>query len=113
MSNRKVGGVTCRVVSVSFKDNETTLWIGPDGRVHKQAYQGKNPFTEFQLPEAILKFKQGFGRLIRTMTDRGIVVILDPRVRTKPYGPSFLRALPRCRIVDDDPLFCRGKPAAG
>ena len=47
---------------------------------------GGNPFRDYQLPEAILKLKQGFGRLIRTRRDRGIVVILDPRVRTKPYG---------------------------
>ena len=51
---------------------------------------GGNPFRDYQLPEAILKLKQGFGRLIRTRRDRGIVVILDPRVRTKPYGRMFL-----------------------
>ncbi len=60
---------------------------------------GGNPFRDYQLPEAILKLKQGFGRLIRTRTDRGIVVILDPRVRTKPYGRMFLASLPKCRQV--------------
>lgn len=59
---------------------------------------GGNPFNDLQVPEAVLKLKQGFGRLIRTKSDRGVVVILDRRVRTKPYGRRFLDALPRCRI---------------
>jgi ATP-dependent DNA helicase DinG len=60
---------------------------------------GGNPFRDYQLPEAILKLKQGFGRLIRTKRDTGMVVILDPRIRTKPYGRSFLASLPDCRQV--------------
>jgi ATP-dependent DNA helicase DinG len=60
---------------------------------------GGNPFRDYQLPEAVLKLKQGFGRLIRTRTDTGMVVILDPRVRTKPYGRKFLASLPQCRLV--------------
>ena len=60
---------------------------------------GGNPFYDYQLPEAVLKLKQGFGRLIRTRRDRGIVVILDPRVRTKPYARMFLASLPNCRQV--------------
>ena len=60
---------------------------------------GGNPFRDHQLPEAILKLKQGFGRLIRTKNDTGMVVILDPRVRTKPYGKMFLASLPNCRQV--------------
>lgn len=62
---------------------------------------GGNPFRDHQLPEAILKLKQGFGRLIRTKNDTGMVVILDPRVRTKPYGKLFLDSLPNCRQVID------------
>ena len=58
---------------------------------------GGEPFMEFQLPEAVLKLKQGFGRLIRSHADRGIVVILDRRVKTKHYGRMFLQALPQCR----------------
>ena len=58
---------------------------------------GGNPFADYQLPEAVLKLKQGFGRLMRTKTDTGMVVILDPRVRTKPYGRVFLDSLPDCR----------------
>ena len=63
--------------------------------------RGGNPFVEYQIPEAVIKLKQGFGRLIRTRSDRGIVAILDPRVLTKPYGKTFLSSLPECpRIVD-------------
>ncbi|RIK73089.1 MAG: helicase [Planctomycetota bacterium] len=61
---------------------------------------GGNPFRDYQLPEAVLKLKQGFGRLIRTRRDQGRVVILDPRVRTKPYGRTFLESLPDCRHVE-------------
>jgi ATP-dependent DNA helicase DinG len=68
---------------------------------------GGNPFRDYQLPEAVLKLKQGFGRLIRTRQDTGMVVILDPRIRTKPYGKTFLDSLPRCRLTvenaDDHP----------
>jgi ATP-dependent DNA helicase DinG len=60
---------------------------------------GGNPFNDYQLPEAVLKLKQGFGRLIRTRRDRGQVVILDPRVVTKRYGKMFLDSLPDCRRV--------------
>ncbi|TWT80678.1 putative ATP-dependent helicase DinG [Planctomycetes bacterium CA13] len=55
---------------------------------------GGNPFSDFQLPEAIIKFRQGFGRLIRTQEDQGMVVVLDPRIESKPYGRAFLKALP-------------------
>jgi len=67
-------------------------------RLEKIRMNGGNPFFDYQLPEAILKFKQGFGRLIRTKNDKGIVVILDPRIVTKPYGKRFLDALPTCPI---------------
>jgi ATP-dependent DNA helicase DinG len=59
---------------------------------------GGNAFAEYQLPEAVLKLKQGFGRLIRTGTDSGTVVILDPRLLTKPYGRVFLDSLPPARV---------------
>jgi ATP-dependent DNA helicase DinG len=61
---------------------------------------GGNPFRDYQLPEAVIKFKQGFGRLIRTSTDRGTVVCLDPRIVTKPYGRLFLDSLPDCQRVE-------------
>jgi ATP-dependent DNA helicase DinG len=60
---------------------------------------GGNPFFDYQVPEAIIKLKQGFGRLIRSKTDTGIVAILDPRVLSKPYGRQFLASLPECRRV--------------
>jgi ATP-dependent DNA helicase DinG len=58
----------------------------------------EDPFNEYQLPEAILKFRQGFGRLIRSASDRGIVVVMDRRLLTKPYGRSFIESLPRCTL---------------
>src|SRR6266404_6186599 len=60
--------------------------------------RGGDAFTEYSLPEAILKFRQGVGRLIRTKSDRGIVVILDNRIVTKSYGRSFMQALPKCPV---------------
>ena len=60
--------------------------------------RGGNSFGEFSLPEAILKFRQGVGRLIRTKTDSGIVVVLDNRVLSKRYGQAFLDALPKCPV---------------
>jgi DNA polymerase-3 subunit epsilon/ATP-dependent DNA helicase DinG len=57
-----------------------------------------NPFQQYAVPDAILRFRQGFGRLIRTRTDRGLVTILDSRVIHKSYGMKFLEALPDCTI---------------
>jgi ATP-dependent DNA helicase DinG len=66
---------------------------------------GGQPFLDYQVPQAVIKLKQGFGRLIRTATDTGMVVILDPRVLTKGYGRNFLDALPECRrFVDGSPV---------
>ena len=62
---------------------------------------GGNPFFDYQLPEAIIKLKQGFGRLIRTKSDRGIVVLLDPRLRSKNYGRKFIDSLPECEFVEE------------
>jgi ATP-dependent DNA helicase DinG len=67
-----------------------------EARLEAIEARGGNSFAEFSLPEAILKFRQGVGRLIRTKTDRGIVVILDNRVLAKQYGQAFLDALPKC-----------------
>jgi ATP-dependent DNA helicase DinG len=57
-----------------------------------------DPFYQYSLPEAILKFRQGFGRLIRTQYDRGVVAILDKRILTKRYGQAFLDSLPPCTV---------------
>jgi len=67
------------------------------GRLERIKQQGGNPFYDYQLPSAIIKFKQGFGRLIRSKTDTGIVVILDSRVVNKSYGARFLAAIPKCK----------------
>ena len=56
-----------------------------------------------QLPEAVVKFRQGFGRLIRTRSDEGMVVVLDGRIKTKPYGRRFLSSLPEMTLLNVQP----------
>jgi len=63
--------------------------------------RGGNPFTEFQLPQAILGLKQGVGRLIRDFNDRGVVVVCDPRLYSKGYGRSFLKSMPPFTLTRD------------
>ena len=58
-----------------------------------------SPFFEYSIPEAALRFRQGFGRLIRRQSDEGIVLILDKRILSKRYGQSFLDALPECTVL--------------
>lgn len=69
-----------------------------EARIEDIEANGGNSFLEYSLPEAILKFRQGVGRLIRTQSDRGIVVVLDNRLRQKAYGKSFLNAIPKCPL---------------
>lgn len=70
-------------------------------RLEAMRAAGRDPFREYQLPEAVIKLRQGFGRLIRTQQDHGTVVILDPRIRTKYYGRVFLESLPQCEIIEE------------
>jgi len=70
--------------------------VPTDPIVSARAETYESPFDQYSLPEAILRFRQGFGRLIRTRSDRGAVVILDRRILTKRYGPFFLKSLPTC-----------------
>ncbi len=69
-----------------------------EARVERIEARGGDPFMEFSLPEAILKFRQGVGRLIRSKSDSGIVVTLDNRILTKRYGQAFLNAIPKCPV---------------
>ncbi len=71
-------------------------------RLDRISERGGNPFYDHTLPEAVLRFRQGFGRLVRTTKDRGTVLLLDPRARTKGYGRRFLDALPEGTL--DDPF---------
>lgn len=70
------------------------------GRAAEVSARGKNPFRDLTVPEAALALKQGFGRLVRTTTDRGVVVIADSRLLSRPYGRVLLRSLPECRRLE-------------
>jgi ATP-dependent DNA helicase DinG len=70
-------------------------------RIHSVAARGGDPFTDYQLPVAILSLQQGLGRLIRHRQDRGVLAVLDPRLRTRPYGAQFLSELPPARQTSD------------
>jgi len=69
-----------------------------EAKIENIEAHGGNSFMEFSLPEAILKFRQGVGRLIRTKSDNGIVVVLDNRILAKKYGQAFIDALPKCPV---------------
>lgn len=70
-------------------------------RLHYLKKQGRDPFYDHQVPEAVLSLKQGLGRLIRTRSDRGVMAVLDGRIRTKGYGRFFLNSLPPCPITSN------------
>jgi ATP-dependent DNA helicase DinG len=69
-----------------------------EARIEKIEAEGGNAFAQFSLPEAVLKFRQGVGRLIRTKRDHGIIAVLDNRILTKFYGRTFLNAIPKCPV---------------
>ncbi len=73
-----------------------------EARIEKIVESGRNAFVSLQIPEAVIKFKQGIGRLIRSKKDWGVVAIMDSRIQTKPYGRTFLRALPPGCIITHD-----------
>jgi ATP-dependent DNA helicase DinG len=70
-------------------------------RVRALNEDGRNAFAEYQVPEAVLALKQGFGRLIRTRTDRGILAILDNRIQRMQYGRIFMESLPEYTVTSD------------
>jgi len=70
-------------------------------RVRALMEDGRNAFAEYQVPEAVLALKQGFGRLIRSKTDRGILSILDNRIRRMQYGKIFIESLPAYTVTQD------------
>ncbi|MYJ94259.1 MAG: ATP-dependent DNA helicase [Proteobacteria bacterium] len=70
-------------------------------RLHAIRLDGGDPFTEFQLPQAVLALKQGVGRLIRDFSDRGLVVICDPRLRTRGYGRLILQSMPDMPVLEE------------
>jgi ATP-dependent DNA helicase DinG len=72
-----------------------------EARCESVERHGGDWFRDYALPTAMLQLRQGFGRLIRSHADRGVVAILDPRLRTRGYGRAFLAALPRCPLVED------------
>ena len=74
-----------------------------EARLKALEARGVDPFTRYSLPQAILRLRQGFGRLIRTATDRGTVVVLDPRILRRSYGRAFLESLPDVEVVIEGP----------
>ena len=70
-----------------------------EARIESIEARGGNSFLEHSLPEAILKFRQGVGRLIRTKSDQGIIMVLDSRIVQKRYGQNFLAAIPQCPVT--------------
>jgi ATP-dependent DNA helicase DinG len=72
-----------------------------EARCERLAALGGDWFREYSLPSAVLQLRQGFGRLIRSHSDRGVIAILDPRMRSRPYGRAFLESLPPCPVVSE------------
>ena len=86
-------------------------------RIDRLRADGQDAFYGYQVPQAALALKQGFGRLIRSATDRGIVAVLDGRMTRKGYGRLFLQTLPRCGILrapaEAEAFWSQRPPARG
>lgn len=92
-------GVDVRGEALSLVVIDKLPFAPPDdpvlsARIEKLRNEGRNPFLEYQLPRAVINVKQGAGRLIRDETDRGVLMICDPRLLSKPYGKRVWRSLP-------------------
>jgi ATP-dependent DNA helicase DinG len=72
--------------------------------LEKLAAEGKNSFLHYMLPTAILRYRQGFGRLIRNKNDKGIVLVLDNRIATKFYGKYFIETVPAKTVIPQTPI---------
>lgn len=99
-------GVDVRGPALSVVVIDKLPFASPDdpllkARLEGLKRQGKNPFVEYQLPQAVLALKQGVGRLIRDPEDYGVVLLADPRLRTKGYGRQFVASLPPMTRTDD------------
>jgi ATP-dependent DNA helicase DinG len=97
-------GVDVRGEALSLVVIDKLPFAPPDdpvlaARIEAIRAQGGNPFASLQLPQAVLQLKQGAGRLIRDETDRGVLMLCDPRLRSKPYGSRILRSLPAMRLT--------------
>jgi len=68
-------------------------------KVESIASEGGDPFLQLSLPEAVIKFRQGFGRLVRSKEDTGVVTVLDSRLARRGYGRAFLESIPECSTV--------------
>ncbi len=82
-----------------------------EARARAMKAAGRDPFMEYQLPQAVIALKQGVGRLIRDADDRGVVVLCDPRLITRAYGRIFIESLPRmpiCRDIEEVVDFFTG-----
>ena len=111
-----VPGDALRLVVITRLPFEVPGHPMAEARAEAIRARGGDPFLEDALPDAILTFRQGFGRLIRSHDDRGLVAVLDPRLRTRPYGEMFLESLPLCRrteAIEEAERFLRGGGAAG
>lgn len=83
------------IVKLPFTPPNTPFYEAKAERLKKE---GKNPFMDFALPQAVIRFKQGFGRLIRRATDKGVVIVFDRRIIEARYGSSFIKSLPQIQV---------------